>query len=583
MKSSLINKLGNPNRLTHLIDIFGVDFNFQINGKNNFKTNTGAFISIFYFLILISLFMTFGIDLYQRKRPKFSLNLNIGNYTEIKLSNNNFTYAFRIEDANGLLVDDESKIFTEIKYFKYKIENGVWVTHFDNILPNKWCKDLPFTREKENYFNISLQNWRCVDFDNITMGGNWDGDFVYGIYILTKHCSNDTLPHRQCSSKEEIEKFITPQSDKKILFYSDMSLEILPSMDDFKVPLKSNLINRYDILNMGLSKQKIQNFKFTSILNDVGWFFTELKNEMIITTDSIYVDFTLKEKWDQNILFTEMIYFGRKLETYYRSYTKIQEVVANIGGFAKFFYFLISYFYKMVARVYKNIFLFSYIPMFDSDRDTEGRMNFNVNISRSYEKNQEIFNNRENPPNDHQHPVCNNESNNVANHRLHINKKNRIITNFHTHNQKNKSIEIIFSKKNEEKNQINKIITLPKKLEHTNNSTNPKSKVLKQNKNKIKILNLGLRDYIKYKIFKFSHKDFKISNIFQNYEMYKNYFDKSLDIITYIKLVIEFKNLKRLILDKNERNSLLKLGNIDKKKSYDLVKNNSLFSQTGLT
>jgi hypothetical protein len=180
--------------------------------------------------------MGFGIDLYQRKRPKVSFNSEVGLYQEIKMSNENFTYAYRVEDKNGLMITDESKVYQQVEYFYLVVENGEWNKKFQYILPNKRCLDLPHSKEKEKAFNISLESWYCIDFDNLTMGGNWDGNFVYGIIVYTKQCKSET--GRKCSSREEIKSFISPDHQPSQIFYSDLSLEVYPSMDDFKPPPK---------------------------------------------------------------------------------------------------------------------------------------------------------------------------------------------------------------------------------------------------------------------------------------------------------------------------------------------------------
>ena len=81
------------------IDVFGIGYNFQVNGRDKFKTLSGVIMTIFYAIIFSALFMGFGIDLYQRKRPKVSSNTKIQDFEEIPLSNKNFTYAYRIEDT----------------------------------------------------------------------------------------------------------------------------------------------------------------------------------------------------------------------------------------------------------------------------------------------------------------------------------------------------------------------------------------------------------------------------------------------------------------------------------------------------
>lgn len=79
------------------LDIFGVGFNFLVDGRYKQKTMGGAILFLLYFFIFIGLFFGFGIDLYQRKRPKVSFNTVIKDYNEVSLSNKNFTCSYRVE------------------------------------------------------------------------------------------------------------------------------------------------------------------------------------------------------------------------------------------------------------------------------------------------------------------------------------------------------------------------------------------------------------------------------------------------------------------------------------------------------
>jgi hypothetical protein len=284
------SKLKKKNSLFNKIDIFGYGFNFLVDSKDKKDTRIGAFLTIFYILIFFSLFFGFGYDMYNRKRPKVSFNTEISEYEKIKLFNKNFTYAYRVEDKGGIMITNESIIYQELNYFYYIIENGEWVKQFEYSLPNKRCRDVSFSREKEILFNISLEKWYCIDFDNVTMGGNWDGNFVYGFIINTRNCRPEKA---NCSSQQEVKKLFTKDSVSSNLFFSDLSLELLPSMDDFETPLKTSLVNRYEVLNLELTKRKIQTFKATTIMNDVGWFFPNIIEDKLFSSDFIMQDFTL--------------------------------------------------------------------------------------------------------------------------------------------------------------------------------------------------------------------------------------------------------------------------------------------------
>ncbi len=165
------------------LDIFGLKFNFLFNGKEVHKTNTGAFLTLFYTILSLGLFFFFALDLIERKNPRVSFNSSKEQYKKVSVSNKNMTYAYRIENQNGSLLVDESLIYLEAYHINYEMVNNKWMLLKETNLPVKRCHNFDDYNQREAYFGISLEMWYCIDFDNMILGGNWDGNFVSGIYI----------------------------------------------------------------------------------------------------------------------------------------------------------------------------------------------------------------------------------------------------------------------------------------------------------------------------------------------------------------------------------------------------------------
>ncbi len=89
-------------------------------------------------------------------------------------------------------------------------------------------------------------------------------------------------------------------------------MEILASMDDFENPLKTSLVNHYELLNLGLTKRKVQTFKSNKMIDDVGWFFSDEKIFSLSSSDTISSDFTFKDPWKQDILYAQFLYYGKR-------------------------------------------------------------------------------------------------------------------------------------------------------------------------------------------------------------------------------------------------------------------------------
>jgi len=373
----MINQKFYEPSLFEYLDVIGLKFTFKVDGKENYRTNFGAFLSILYLFLLIGLFFVFGIDLYQRKNPKVSYNNKIVPHEEIYLSNHNFTLAFRVEDYLAKMIVNESIFHHELAYYKFVLkENGEWENVLGQLPTIQRCQDLNSTKGTEEFYNISLASWYCIDFNNLIMGGNWDGDFVYGLLINTKQCQFSK--NSKCLKEQELKSIFQNEITGSNFYYSLMYLEALPDMDDFDRPIKQYFNYKFESLSLKVQKRRLQYFKRVIIKNDKGWFFNDLEEKEYLSSDTIVSDFNFKDELNEDVVYSHYIYFANKVDIYNRSYIKIQEVIANIGGFSKILYAILTYIYLLFGKYLKNIYLIKRIE-FDI-KDELGILNYNRTI-----------------------------------------------------------------------------------------------------------------------------------------------------------------------------------------------------------
>ena len=233
------------------------------------------------------------------------------------MTNNQFLFAYRIEDLD------------------------IYKTR---------CSDIPNIEEKEKYYNISLKNWYCINFDSQTLGGFWDGEFVNNYSIIVEQCLNSTDKNYTCQSH------VSNYENKSLFFFSYLYMESMPTMDNFNYPIKSTLINRYDMIDFKVIKKHVHTFKESSINDDRGWIFSDLELKSIYASDNIFSDFAIKDETTRDpTLFIYYMYFGKRYEIYNRTYMKVQEVIGSIGGFSRFFHLIVYIFYKNLSNIIKNL------------------------------------------------------------------------------------------------------------------------------------------------------------------------------------------------------------------------------------
>ena len=277
------------------------------------------------------------------------------------------------------------------------LKNGTWIIiEADTNIKKSRCSDINKFEEKEKYYNISLKSWWCINFENKKLGGNWDGEFVNFFAIRTKRCENSTYSNITCLPKSEIEKSFKSGISTSNYLFSYLYMEAMPTMDNFHDPLKSTLINRYEILNLKITKKHVHTFKQVEVLDDHGWIFSDFGSKSTYSSENLFPDFTINDD-EQSTLFGYFMYFGKKLEVYNRSYVKVQEVIASIGGFSKFFHIIVSMLYGYISDIIKNLDLNRnfYITEFNSIlQSEESKINVTNNSVKYVSTNKTLSTNR---------------------------------------------------------------------------------------------------------------------------------------------------------------------------------------------
>jgi len=124
-------------------------------------------------------------------------------------------------------------------------------------------------------------------------------------------------------------------------------------------------------------------------VTDKGWIFPDYETETLLGTESILQDFAFKDELNQNFIYSHTIYFGNKLEMYNRSYVKVQQIIASVGGFAKACHFILCCLYSYLGAYLKDIMI---INKFDFEiEEKKQNLNFTVRRLKSSKMN---FNNR---------------------------------------------------------------------------------------------------------------------------------------------------------------------------------------------
>ena len=191
--------------------------------------------------------------------------------------------------------------------------------------------------ELNKYFNN--EDWYCYDWslENFTFGGFFDGeyaDFFQTMFFLCPNGETYTEGKNNCTGLMDYNDYDVSNGGLQI---SVMYPQFYFVPEDLLNPLRITYKNYYYYFS--LETFKIDRFFFNKItlLDDKNWIFEDISEKSIVTYNRISMDQNYNEiKNGTSSQFYEMnFYMEKSSQLIKRSYMKIQDVSAKVGGFMK--------------------------------------------------------------------------------------------------------------------------------------------------------------------------------------------------------------------------------------------------------
>ena len=323
------------------LDLFGTTFEFTIFGFRKFHSPVSIFLSIIFYTLTVSFTIVFGLDLINRKNPIVMTEIqNPINYTDFTLDSKKLTFAWRLENNDAITINYTGLIYPKLVYHNFqKFSNGTWDMDRFKVLDAEQCNS-EFVTDKKFIDKFNLADWNCIDFSrhNISLGGYWDSTFVKYLELKLYYCPDGDLKSPLCTPIEALKE---STSGAKKMFFSCIFPIHYFEPNNLNVPLGYEYYNYFTTLSANLQKMERLYLKNAYLDDDQGYFikesnksqqvsFEKFQNDVIFKPDNLLVD----KIADPNI-YSFIIYFSKTKEKYYRTYMKIQELAAFVGGFIK--------------------------------------------------------------------------------------------------------------------------------------------------------------------------------------------------------------------------------------------------------
>ncbi len=358
----------------YIADIFGTHFQFYNFGDRKYHTPLGFLLSIACYSLVAAFIGVFGTDLFKRINPKIVFeDVRPLKHKIRKLVPETFTLAWRIQDENGDTVDITNKLWIDVKYERYNRNNETNAMENSGFkFPQISCTDPSLTLDKEFVRGRKLADWSCIDYENqnTTVGGYWEADFVYYFSIWVYFCPNNNREDPKCKTLDGLKELLVQRSK---LYFTFMYPEFYFEPGNLDNPLRRSYVEYFAIINVNLFKRERIYFKPISAEDDQNLLLTEFKsfnltahrgwqNEVGVKFDS-----DIENKKLSSDLYSFLIYFDKGGDRYIRTFMKLQDLAATVGGFMQLIFVIGKILSAQFNSYQRNISLIN--SVFDFNKD----------------------------------------------------------------------------------------------------------------------------------------------------------------------------------------------------------------------
>ena len=355
------------------LDLFGKVPKLYYKGKTKRRTFIGSFSTILYMIIYI------GFFIYKIKRMLDKVDLNYYEtyiFTEgvpsIELNNDNYYGGFALGNPLTLKTFIDETIYYPKGIYRTGIridDDWVWK---EQELELERCKLEKFgSKYKDLFKNVNLDNLYCLKNINATLQGYMTSD-VYSYFKIDFYpCHNSSENNFSCKPTEIIDRYIT----STFIEFKMQDIELTPNV--YATPVE---FQRKDIQGVAF-KHLLQNiYTHLQIVNietdeDILGFkdFANIRKEKFLKYDESFVHVApaVADIYKKPSSFcTVTIQLAGKVLTQKRTYTKLIDVLGEVGGFMEVIYSLFQTILIFLTDNLYDISLVNNLFSFDIEKNT---------------------------------------------------------------------------------------------------------------------------------------------------------------------------------------------------------------------
>ena len=332
-----------------LIDIYGSKARFTIKGHKTYQTVFGSIITLISYSVIFVFFIVFSKEIIYHKKPNVITSDLIDSSPLHFLFSNEFIWAISLQFLNYSMYIDE-RVYTLKAYAAISNvhENGTASETQVNLNLVK-CSDYSFSVIPEYFHGLALENLYCVNLTGIELRGVYMEDKWTTINFRFIKCINSTNNNNFCKTPDEISEILN--GGYIGIFTTDY--QIIPS--NYKKPAQIYGKNIFTSFSIKQYMDFWVYFQIKQINTDKGLFFESILTQTFLTFESTSEN---KDYRESDNFLTVYIRESTNRKVLDRTYSKFQDIAANIGGIIKIIFIIgeiIAYFIR--RTLYKNYIL----------------------------------------------------------------------------------------------------------------------------------------------------------------------------------------------------------------------------------
>jgi hypothetical protein len=320
-------------------DIVSPEVRQSVNGKTRFNSTFGALITILGSSFIMYILINSMLDMIKKKNPDIRQNQNVI-IPNISLDNYSLPIAFVLGGGSGVLgnttYNEKFLNFTPMLVTSTVVntsstgKRGVYIP-----LNYSTCTNDSFGKYKDLYLQSmagNISSYYCLNFTNVTLHSTQaipPGSFVEFYFSI---CSNGTYANGTAKpGKCLTQSALDTRWDRLVaqFFFLDTFVDV----SNVKNPVQYMINSKNYWFNRAFYLRNYWNFREITVSSDLGWVLEDKVEIRSFQFDPIVPsEINSKNFDDPNNKFRLTISTNNVLIDYNRSFLKIQNIIANVGG-----------------------------------------------------------------------------------------------------------------------------------------------------------------------------------------------------------------------------------------------------------